>query len=340
MRTSKGEEPTMPKSSGQKLRILKLLEILNRKTDEGHQMTSAELICDLERQGIEADRKTVYDDLQALEDSGYDLIRSKGKKGGVRLLSRDFALSEVKMLVDAVQSSRFITESKSRELTKKLGNLVSMHQEKALARHFYNGNRVKSDNKAILYAVDAINEAINSGTEISFYYWNWNHEKQKVYRHGKQLYTVSPWELTIDDNNYYLIAYDEKSESLRHYRVDKMANVTPTETPRKGKEKTAHLSLPEYRAPQFGMFGGESVTVKIKAPLNLAGVFIDRFGQDVILQKESDELLTVRTKISPSPQFYGWLFGLGQGVSVTEPPEIKEEYEKRLQSALDSQRQS
>lgn len=324
----------MPKSSRQKLRILMILEILRRRTDECHRITTEEILSDLARQGIDADRKTVYDDLQALEDSGYDLIKTKGKKGGVRLLSRDFALSEVKMLVDAVQSSRFITESKSREITKKLGRLVSEYQEKALARHFYNGNRIKSDNRAILYAVDAINEAINMGTKVSFRYWNWNHEKQKVFRREGQVYSVSPWELTIDDNNYYLIAYDEKSESLRHYRVDKMTEVTPTDLPRTGTEKTRDLSLPEYRAPQFGMFGGSAVTVNIRAPIGLAGVFIDRFGRDVILQKADEEHIVVRTRVSPSPQFYGWLFGLGGGVSIVEPKEVRAEYISLLKGSL------
>lgn len=329
----------MPKSSRQKLRILKLLELLEQQTDESHQMTTAEIMEHLQRQGIDADRKTVYDDLQALEDSGYDLIKNKGKKGGVRLMSRDFALSEVKMLVDAVQSSRFITEKKSIELTKKLGKLVSGHQEKALSRHFYNGNRIKSDNRAILYAVDAINEAINAGTELSFRYWNWSYDKQKIFRHDGQRYTVSPWELTIDDNNYYLIAYDEKSKSLRHYRVDKMADVTPTDLPRKGADQTRDLSLPEYRAPQFGMFGGTAVTVNLHAPISMAGVFIDRFGQDVILNKEDDQTISIRTNISPSPQFYGWLFGLGKEVSITAPDHIKKEYLDALKGALDAHKE-
>ena len=324
----------MAKSSNQKLRILKLLEILEQQTDENHYRTTAQLISELARYGIEADRKTIYDDLQALEDAGYDLIRVKGKNGGVRLLSRTFALSEVKMLVDAVQASRYITEEKSKSLTDKLTALVSGHQKKALARHFYNGNRTKSDSRTLFYAVDAINDAMNCNKKISFRYWNWNHEKQKVFRHGGKLYTVSPWELTVNDNNYYLIAYDSDKQALRHYRVDKMAEVTLSDDPRDGIEHTRHLTLPEYCAPHFGMFGGEAVTVKLKAPLSLAGVFIDRFGQDVILSKEDDQFLTVRTRISPSPQFYGWLLGLGTGVSILEPESVRQEYLTILEDIL------
>ncbi len=330
----------MAKSAGQKLRILRLTEILKRRTDETHSLTTGQLLTELERYGIEADRKTVYDDLQALEDIGWHLERSKGKNGGVKLLSGSFALSEVKMLVDAVQSSRFITEKKSRSLTKKLGELVSEYQEKALARHFYNGDRIKSDNSAILYSVDAINEAINENCKLSFRYWNWDHEKKKVYHREGQSYLVSPWELTIDDNFYYLIAYDDKTESLRHYRVDKMTDVLPTALPRTGNELTKYLSLPDYRAPQFGMFGGEQVTVKIKAPLSMAGVFVDRFGQDVIMHKFDDSSLTVRTSVCPSPQFFGWLFGLGTEVSLLEPADLRDKYTEALKKTLKEQKKA
>ncbi len=324
----------MPKATGQKLRILYLLEILKRRTDETHSLTTAQLITALARYGVTADRKTIYDDLQALEDGGYDLLRAKGKKGGVKLLSRDFDLPEVKMLVDAVQSSHFITEEKSRRLTGKLGALASEYQEKALSRHFYIGDRIKSDSASVLYTVDAINEAINENRKLSFHYWNWNHEKQKVFRRNGESYLVSPWELTIDDNNYYLIAYDDKNGELRHFRVDKMTDAAPTDLARTGVELTRYLTLPDYRAPQFGMFGGQTVTVKIKAPLSLAGVFIDRFGQEVIMHRLDDRFLTVRTAVCPSPQFFGWLVGLGAGVSILEPAELREDYKRTLSDIL------
>ena len=330
----------MPKSTGQKLRILYLMEILKKKTDESHALTTAELIHALSLKGINADRKTVYDDLQALEDSGVDLLRSKGKNGGVKLLSREFDLAEVKMLVDAVQSSHFITEEKSRKLTKKLCNLASDYQEKALARHFYVGDRIKSDNSSLLYTVDAINEALGENRKLSFRYWNWNHEKKKIFRRNGTPYVVSPWELTIDDNNYYLIAFDDKSGELRHFRVDKMTEVTPTELPRTDLDTFRDLTLPDYRVPQFGMFGGQTVTVKIKAPLSMAGVFVDRFGQDVIMHKLDDQSLTVRTAVCPSPQFFGWLLGLGEGVSLLAPADLKEKYQNTLQAVLNCQKES
>lgn len=333
------KEQRMPKNTGQKLRILHLLEILKRKTDDHHSLTTAEIITSLSRYGITADRKTVYDDLQALEDGGMDLLRAKGKNGGVKLLGRDFDLAEVKMLVDAVQSSHFITEKKSRSLIKKLGALVSEYQEKALARHFYNGDRIKSDNSLVLYTVDAINEAINENRKLSFRYWKWNHEKKKEFRREGNAYLVSPWELTIDDNNYYLIAYDDKNGELRHFRVDKMTDVTPTELPRTDIEALRDLNLPDYRAPQFGMFGGKPVTVKIKAPLSMAGVFIDRFGQDVIMHRHDEKSLTVRVSVCESPQFFGWLFGLGAGVSILEPADLRAEYIDTLKTILEDHRE-
>lgn len=334
------QDTTMPKNTGQKLRILHLLEILKRKTDDHHSLTTAELITALSRYGITADRKTVYDDLQALEDSGVDLLRSKGKSGGVKLLSREFDLAEVKMLTDAVQSSRFIPEEKSRKLTKKLSGLASEYQEKALSRHFYNGDRIKSDNTLLLYTVDAINEAINENRKLSFRYWKWNYEKKKEFRRNGNAYVVSPWELTIDDNNYYLIAYDDKNGELRHFRVDKMTDVTPTEQARTELDAIRDLNLPDYRAPQFGMFGGKPVTVKIKAPLSMAGVFIDRFGQEVIMHKFDEESLTVRVSVCQSPQFFGWLLGLGEGVSLLEPTDLKEKYQNTLQAVLNCQKES
>lgn len=227
----------MPKKANQKLRLLEVLKILQRYSDENHTLTVEEIQKKLSLAGMYAERKAIYDDLYALEEGGYDLLRTKGRGGGVRLLSRTYETAELKLLLDAVASSRFIPEDKSLRLMEKISSEASVYEGVSLKRHFYMGNKQKSLNEKVLYAVDTINEALNSQKMIEFLYSDRDLQKRLFYRHGGKIYAVSPWELTVFDNNYYLIAYDPETSDLRHFRVDKMEQVTVSARLAEGRGK-------------------------------------------------------------------------------------------------------
>lgn len=326
----------MPKSDNQKPRILKVRDYLEKNTDENHSVTCENIIDYLSREGIAAERKTVLDDLNVLENYGCDLSRTRGPGGGVKLLSRLFEKAELKLLIDAVSSSHFIPEEKSNTLVGKLVSLSSVYDEKELRRHFYSGNKLKTLNKSFLLAVDAVNEAIGKQKKISFFYTDKDMYKNVYRRHNGKLYVLSPWELTVFEDNYYMIAYDAESDSLRHYRVDKMEKVEVLDDPADGKEAVRHLDLREYCSALFGMFSGEKVGVTLRAPSYLSGVFFDRFGQDISVFPEPDgDFFKVHVSVIPSPPFFGWLFSLGKNVSVLSPSDIRNQYADMLKNALE-----
>ena len=325
----------MSRTENQKTRIFQILRILKAKTDDDHQISTAQLISFLKSEGIEAERKTVLDDLRTLEDAGYDVERMRGKNGGVRLLQGEFETAELKMLIDAVASAHFISEKRSKKLIDKLCSFSSDYQKTALKRHIYMGNKQKSENPALLYSVDAINEAIERGRKITFYYTDRGLDKRSYRRRGGSAYCVSPWELTIYDNNYYLIAYVSEEKTLRHYRVDKMEETTVSEEAAEGREKTGDLNLNDYCSPIFGMFGGEHVGVTIEAPAKLVGVFIDRFGAEIrVTPCKEGACFTTHVDVTVSPPFFGWLVSLGAGVRILSPDDVRQSYERALREAL------
>ena len=221
----------MAKGPNQKLKLLYLYQILLQKTDEEHKMSMDELLAALSRCGVAAERKSIYSDIAALQDFGLDVVMQRGPGGGYYVASRDFELPELKLLVDAIQCSRFITEKKSNELIKKIESLASEPQARALQRQVYVSDRVKTLNESIYYNIDTLHNAISEGVQITFQYFEWvldfskAQRIQKRYRKDGALYQVSPWALTWDDENYYMVAYDSASDSIRHYRVDKMEHI-------------------------------------------------------------------------------------------------------------------
>lgn len=327
----------MPKKANQKLRLLEVLKILQRYSDENHTLTVEEIQKKLSLAGMYAERKAIYDDLYALEEGGYDLLRTKGRGGGVRLLSRTYETAECKLLLDAVASSRFIPEDKSLRLMEKISSEASVYEGVSLKRHFYMGNKQKSLNEKVLYAVDTINEALNSQKMIEFLYSDRDLQKRLFYRHGGKIYAVSPWELTVFDNNYYLIAYDPETSDLRHFRVDKMEQVTVSARLAEGREKVGELNLNDYCSPVFGMFAGEKTAVTIQAPKKLAGVFLDRFGMDILLVPETEKegFFHTTVPVIESPPFFGWLLSLGKDVRILFPETTREHYREALKQAAD-----
>ena len=324
----------MPKSEKQKLKLLYITQYLMEKTDENHIATTTELIDYLASNGITAERKSIYTDIELLIDYGLDIVKVKGRPAGYQLVSRQFELAELKLLVDAVQASKFITSKKSRELIGKLETLCSKKEARQLHRQVVVTNRTKAVNENIYYNVDQIYSAIAGNVKIRFLYFEWNVKKEMQLRHDGAFYEVSPWLLTWDDDNYYLIAYDDESRMIKHYRVDKMLKLSLSDKKRQGKEQFENFDIAAYSKKTFGMFAGEEKMVTLSCKTNLIGVIIDRFGNEASLRENGDGFVLVRVNVSVSRQFFGWLTGLSDAVKIVGPKETAEEYRSYLEEIL------
>ncbi len=323
----------MPKTRNQKLKLLYLLKILTEKTDENHPISMPNIIAELERYGITAERKSLYDDLEALEIYGADICSVKGKNSGYFLASREFELPELKLLVDSVQASKFITKKKSMELISKLEKLASNHEASHLRRQVFVTNRVKAVNEAIYYAVDKIYDAISQNKKISFRYFEWTVDKEKRYRKDGERYVETPVTLSWDDENYYLITYKEKYKGFTHYRVDKMTDLEILEDARVMPEKS--FDPADYAKKVFGMFGGEETAVEIKFSSTLAGVVIDRFGEEVFIRKCDNDWFVARFKVAISPQFFSWIMSFGNRAEIIAPVDVRQKMCELLKELAD-----
>lgn len=325
----------MARSANQKLKLLYLCQILLEQTDEDHPLSVQELIARLAQWDIQAERKSIYDDLDALARFGVDIQCRKGRSPGWFVGTREFELPELKLLVDAVQSSRFITRKKSDALIRKLERLASVHQAQQLQRQVFVSGRVKVMNESIYYNVDKLHTAIAAKRTITFQYFDYNMYRQKVFRRNGDRYTVSPYGLIWNSDNYYLVAYDSKNRQMRHYRVDKMAEITVTQQPREGMDEYPAFDIAAYGQKHFGMYSGEEMTVTLRAKSSMAGVVLDRFGLDTILVPDGTDFFTASLSLVLSPQFFGWLFALEPDVTLTGPSHAVEAYRKKLRSALE-----
>ena len=318
----------MPRSANQKLKLLCLCKILWERTDEEHPLTVPELIQALEAWDIRAERKSIYDDMEALRTFGLDVQNRKGKAPGWFLGERPFQLAELKLLVDAVQSSKFITQRKSRELIRKLESQASVHQARQLQRQVYVDRRVKSMNESVYYTIDKLHTAIANRKAVTFKYFEYNVRKEKVFRREGKRYIVSPLGLIWDNENYYLAGYDHHREELRHYRVDKMAELAVTCLPLEVVD--GELDIASYAQKHFGMFSGRDGQITLRCANRLVGVVLDRFGREAMLVPDGADHFTVTVPAVVSPQFLGWLFGLGDGVRILRPDWAAEEMRRQL----------
>ena len=323
----------MPKSSNQKLKLLYLRRILLEETDDNHHLNAEQLVSKLEQLGINADRKTIYADVAALQDYGMDIFLQRGPGGGYSVSSREFELPELKLLVDAIQCSRFITEKKSRELIGKIESLASREEARQLQRQVYVSDRLKNIDEKIYYNIDALHRAVSSGVKIRFLYFNWALDftrRDKIYRnyrHDGAYYCVSPWALTWDNENYYLIAYDPSAPEgsrIRNYRVDRMSSVTVLGDARRGKAEFRQFDLPAYLRKHFNMFGGPEYRVTLRCTADLESAMRDRFGRTPLFVPEEDgAYFHFDVPVCVSPQFYGWVCGFDGKVEVTAPAEVR-----------------
>lgn len=323
----------MPRGANQKRKLLYLLDILERETDEEHPLTLEQIRTRLAAHDVEAERKSLYDDLEQLRLYGADILTRRDRQVRYYLGQRTFDLPELRLLVDAVQSSKFITHNKSLELIRKLEGLTSRHQAGQLQRQVLVTGRIKSMNESIYYNVDHLHTAMNTDRQVSFQYFDWDIRKQRKLRRNGAFYTVSPWALTWDDENYYLIAY-ESGKGLRHYRVDRMLHITPTEDERQGRELFEAEDMAAFSRKTFGMFHGEEQPVTLRCARWMTGVILDRFGADTALLPDGEEHFTVRVPIAVSEPFFAWASGFGAGLTIVRPDAVRKQYIVYLKEIL------
>ena len=319
-----------------KLRLLRLLEILQTESDEQHPISIAEITEMMkERWGLDAYRITVQKDIEALRTAGYEIETIRTTQNRYYLTSRPFELPELKLLLDAVESSKFITQKKSRELAKKLTAEASEFQRKELRRNITATHRVKANNEQIYYTVDTVNEAINKGKKISFKYTEYTPELKKVFRNDGEEYTLSPYALFWNEDYYYVVGWSDKHENVSVFRADRLYK--PEILKEKAVKRPDGFSLDAYSKQIFEMYDGDPVEVRLGCRNDLAKYVVDRFGDKLETKPLSSESFEVTVEVALSPTFYGWLFGFAGGIRILGPSEVIAEYNEMLNSALTAQ---
>jgi len=316
-----------------KAKLLYLAKILIEETDELHPLSTSEIQKKLEKCGFSVERKALYDDLQTLEDFGMDVQKLKARTNLYFVGVNNFELPELKLLVDSVQSSKFITEKKSEELIRKLEKLTSRYNASLLQRQVFVSGRVKTSNEQIYYNVDAIHEAISKNRKICFKYFEWTVDKKQEFKRNGEEYVQSPVGLSLVDNNYYLIAYSSKYDKIIHFRVDKMSGIRVSEE--MAEKPDGKFDIAEYTNKTFNMFGGKSERIEVLVHNSLIGVIVDRFGKEVSTIKADDEHFIAVLSVNASPQFYGWLLSLGDKIKVISPQRVVDEVKNYTKTIFD-----
>ncbi len=325
----------MAKSFNQKSKLVYLIKIMENMTDEEHTLTMSQIIAELEAYGISAERKSIYDDFETMREMGYDVIGDdSGRYYAYFLGERTFELAELKMLVDSVSASRFMTDKKSKALIKKLESFTSVYNAKKLERQVVVSDRVKTMNESIYINVDMIHTAIAANSQIRFKYFNYTPKKDIEFKRDGEFYYVSPWSLLWSDENYYLIAYDTMDEKIKHFRVDKMSKMSIVDATREGLKEFKKIDVSEYSGQVFGMYFGNIEKVKMEFDNELAGAVIDKFGKDVNIVKTGSKKFTVIENVRVSNQFFGWIFGLGLGAKIIGPQNVVDAMNNEMKSRL------
>lgn len=323
----------MARSAYQKLKPLYIMNYLLQNSDEDHLVSMSQLIEHLAAHGIPSERKSVYDDIEALRVFGLDIVQGRsGKNAGYYIANRNFELPELKLLVDSVQSSKFITHKKTATLIKKIETLASIHEAQLLNRQVYVKNRIKTMNESIYYNIDAIQSGISQNKKIQFKYFEYTVQKTRHYRKDGAFYVISPFAMTWDDENYYLVAFDSQAGIIKHYRVDKMTEISSTEEDRDGLDAYQALDMAVYARKVFGMFSGEEESVQLRFENHLVGAVLDRLGQDVFIIADGDDHFTVRADVVVSPQFFAWVTGFGAAAQIIGPDDVVEKMRQHINS--------
>ena len=307
----------------QKLKLLYLIKIFTEDTDDQHALTLPQIVEKLDAYGVSAERKTLYQDFELLRDFGFDIIGQQARRNFYyHMGNRRFELPELKLLVDSVQSAKFITDKKSNALIKKLEGMVSKYEARKLQRQVIISGRIKAMNESIYYNVDKLHEAIGTDRQIRFKYFRWNIKKEMELRKDGAWYQVSPWALMWNDENYYMVGYDAEDGKIKHYRVDKMWRISVADRKREGKEQFKAFNMPRYTKSLFGMFGGEEVKVTLEAENGMVGILLDRFGKDIPVKPVDADHFRTSVVVAVSSQFLGWIMALGDGVKIIGPDKV------------------
>ena len=325
----------MPRLPNQKLKLIYLSRILEERTDRYHGLTLSEISAALGEYRISAERKSLYDDIEALRLCGYDIKVTRDSHVRYYLDTHKFELAELRLLSDAVRSSKFLTPKKSRELVKKIGELGSKYEATQLNKYDSSANRLKTENEEIYNNIVAIHTAISENRKIRCNYFEWNSHKQRILKKNGDEYVLSPWALSWDDEFYYLVAYDSDAEKIKHFRVDKMIRVRIIDEKREGNGALDDFDVAEYSKRVFNMYGGEPTNVRILADNSLAGVVIDRFGMDVTILNHGDRF-EFCTKVMISPTFYSWVLGFGNKMKILSPEGVAQEAAAIAQEIVDA----
>ena len=321
----------MPRKENQRKKLLILRDILLRNTDEHHGLTRKEIEVELSRYDIEVSRQTFAEDLELLREFGVDIMTDRiGSKTIYYVGEREFALPELKLLIDSIQASRFITEKKAMELIRKMERLCSKHEAAELQRGAVIVDRIKNMNESIFYNVDAVHQAINQNSKIRFQYFNYNIQAEREYKHGGKIYEESPYAMVCADDNYYLLAYNSERNIIKNYRVDKLAAVQVTGEPREGREVFEQYDLKRFTRNSFGMFSGKEAKVTMRFSHRFANAVVDRFGKDVFMRRVDDNWVEVVAPVVVSPMFFRWLYGLGAEAYIVGPQDVREAMKNHL----------
>ena len=324
------------RSKNQKLKLLYLAKIMQEKTDDTHALTMSEIITELNKYDIEAGRKSIYDDIAALNDYGIEILKyQEGMNTYYHCGSRNYDVAELHIIIDAIASSKFITVKKSKELIRKLEDMVSIYDKKMLERDVYVSGRVKNMNESIFYTIDTIQNAIANNHRIRFRYFSWNVSGDMEFHRDGSYYDISPWTLVWDSDNYYLVGYDREVDDFRHYRVDKMLGTEEICDKRQGFTKYKALNKGIYSRKRFRMYDGEEQAVTLICSNNMANVIIDRFGRETRIIKVDDEHFKVNVDVAVSNQFLAWVIALSGSVVVASPENVRERIVELIKDNLD-----
>lgn len=324
----------MAKTVNQKIKLLRILEILRMYSDEENPMTTKEIISKLNEQGIECARKSLYDDIDILNEYGYEILCIKSTQNKYYIVDRTFDIPELKILLDAVQSASFITEKKTKDLVCKVANLAGCHRADLLLENIVCFDTNKHTNESIYYSVDTIDRAIVEKKKISFLYFDYDLNGNRVYRKDKERYVVNPVALIFSENNYYLTCYNDKYQNLSNYRVDRMDKVEELNEAVVPAECVAGFDVHKHRAQAFSMFAGELEEVILLVENSLIDVILDKFGQKTVRRKVDDDHFEIRVKVQVSPTFYAWCSTFGTKLKIVSPPEIIRNYIEAMESSI------
>jgi len=314
-----------------KERLIELLKLLYTVTDEDHQMSTAEIVTHFAEQGVPTDRSTVKADIDVLNNCGIEILATKATQLRYYFSDRQFELAELKLLVDAVESSKFITAKKSDILVKKLMTLAGENSAKELERHLYTAGRIKPENESIFYAVDIIHRAINSGKQIAFVYYEYATDKTLVPKHDGEPYIFSPYAMLYNEDKYYVLGYCEHHGKIITFRVDRMK--APDILDKCIVPRPENFDPVDYTVNIFSMYDGETCNVTLLCRNELMNYVIDRFGDDVRTEITDEEHFVAAVEVSVSQTFFAWVFQFAGGIRITGPFVVKEQYRQMLEKA-------